>query len=267
MLVLPEHVPNDLRLAPPGCLGQIEIPGAGKKHGEVVVFTPEQRRAVDDALGGYLANYQAVWRAGQIEDYFLFPGSKMRMLHDSGRRWTRKVRVGAMARSRDGARCLQRARGDREGGPLWKAAVGTGCERSPRTLPNRQRRVTASRTASVGGRTPRPASRSTRTGSRTSSVRRRRRSGASSGSARSQRPTGRSLPSISTRCSPRSHPSSRSSWRRNQRANGSQEKNRRDPFGPRRLQAVGTSRLPKSGRWDSNPRRPAWEGGGKTRSD
>jgi hypothetical protein len=25
------------------------------------VFTPEQRRAVDDALGGYLANYEAVW--------------------------------------------------------------------------------------------------------------------------------------------------------------------------------------------------------------
>jgi hypothetical protein len=112
--------------------------------------------------------------------------------------------------------------------------------------------VTASRTASVGGRTPRPASRSTRTGSRTSSVRRRRRSGASSGSARSQRPTGRSLPSISTRCSPRSHPSSRSSWRRKSTRQRVPRKNRRDPFGPRRLQPIGTSRVRKSGRWDSN---------------
>jgi hypothetical protein len=42
--------------------------GAGKQQGEVVVFTPEQRRAVDDVLGGYLANYEAAWRAGQIED-------------------------------------------------------------------------------------------------------------------------------------------------------------------------------------------------------
>ena len=33
--------------------------GAGKQQGEVVVFTPEQRRAVDDVLGGYLANYEA----------------------------------------------------------------------------------------------------------------------------------------------------------------------------------------------------------------
>jgi len=70
----------------------------------VVVLTPEQRRAVDDALAGYLANYEAPLRAGQIEDYYLFPGSKMRMLDESGRRWTRKVRVGAKPLSRDGAR-------------------------------------------------------------------------------------------------------------------------------------------------------------------
>ena len=104
MLVLPEDAPNDFESALPGSLGQIEIPGAGKKHGEVVVFTPEQRRAVDDALDGYLANYETAWRAGQIDDYYLFPGSKMRMLDKSGRRWTRKVRVGVKPLSRDGAR-------------------------------------------------------------------------------------------------------------------------------------------------------------------
>jgi len=60
--------------SPPGALGQIEIPGAGKKHGEVVILTSEQRRAVDDALAGYLANYEAARLAGQIDDYYLFPG-------------------------------------------------------------------------------------------------------------------------------------------------------------------------------------------------
>ena len=103
-LALPDDIPNDYDAAPPGSLGQIEIPGAGKKHGEVVVLTPEQRRAVDDALGGYLANYEVAWRAGQIDDYYLFPGSKMRMLDDTGRRWTRRVRAGVKPFSRDGAR-------------------------------------------------------------------------------------------------------------------------------------------------------------------
>ena len=76
LLVLPDGVPNDYETAPTGSLGQVEIPGAGKKHGEIVVLTPEQRRATEDALSGYLANYEAAWKAGQIEDYYLFPGSK-----------------------------------------------------------------------------------------------------------------------------------------------------------------------------------------------
>ena len=97
-------LPNDYDSASPAALGQIEIPGAGKKHGKAVVLTPEQRQAVDDALAGYLANYKAAWEIGQIEDYYLFPGSKMRMLDDSGRRWTRKVRAGVKPLSRDGAR-------------------------------------------------------------------------------------------------------------------------------------------------------------------
>jgi hypothetical protein len=103
-LTLPGDTPNDYNAAPPSSLGQIEIPGAGKKHGEVVVLTPEQRRAVDDALAGYLANYEVAWRAGEIDDYYLFPGSKMRMLDETGRRWTRRVRAGVKPFSRDGAR-------------------------------------------------------------------------------------------------------------------------------------------------------------------
>ena len=57
MLVLPDAVPNDYATAPTGSLGQIEIPGAGNKHGDVAVFMREQCRAVDDALGSYIANY------------------------------------------------------------------------------------------------------------------------------------------------------------------------------------------------------------------
>ena len=39
MLVLPEVAPNELEAAPAGSLGQIEIPDAGNKHGEVIVLT------------------------------------------------------------------------------------------------------------------------------------------------------------------------------------------------------------------------------------
>ena len=104
MLTLPDVDSAKYETAPPGALGQIEIPGAGKKHGEIVVFTPEQRRAVDDALGSYLVNYEAAWLAGELKDYYLFPGSRMRMLDETGRRWTRRVRLDAKPLSRDGAR-------------------------------------------------------------------------------------------------------------------------------------------------------------------
>ena len=104
MLTLTDIAATEYESAPPGALGQIEIAGAGKKHGEVVMFTPEQRRAVDDALAGYLANYEAAWLAGELKDYYLFPGSRMRILDEAGRRWTRRVRAGAKPLSRDGAR-------------------------------------------------------------------------------------------------------------------------------------------------------------------
>lgn len=104
MLTVSEVDRSSYESLPAGSLGQVIIPGAGKKHGETVVLTPEQRRAVDDALSGYLANYEAAWQAKEIEDYFLFPGSRMRMLDESGARWTRRVRAGVKSMSRDGAR-------------------------------------------------------------------------------------------------------------------------------------------------------------------
>jgi hypothetical protein len=106
MLTLTDARPSEYDTLPAGSLGQIVIPGAGKKHGETVVLTPEQRRAVDDALASYLANYEAAWHAEEIEDYFLFPGKAMRMLDDTGRRWARRVRAGVKALTRDGARVL-----------------------------------------------------------------------------------------------------------------------------------------------------------------
>jgi len=207
MLVLPEVAPNEYESDPSRWLGQIEIPGAGKKHGEVVVLTPEQRRAVDDALAGYLANYEAAWAVGEIEDYYLFPGSKMRMLDDSGRRWTRKIRAGVKPLSRDGARVAFRqleaiAKVHHVQGRGWY-----GLRRIAADLA--ESATTASRTASADGRTRRRGSRSTRTERRTSFARRRRRSGASSGSEGSHRSTPPSRPSISTHFWPRSHPSNR----------------------------------------------------------
>ena len=103
-LELKDAAPADYEKLPAGSLGQVTIPGAGKKHGEIVVLTPEQRRAVDDALRGYLANYERAWLEGSIEDYWLFPGSKMRALDETGRRFTRRVRLDAKPLTRDGAR-------------------------------------------------------------------------------------------------------------------------------------------------------------------
>ena len=54
MLVLPEVVPNEFEAAPAGCLGRIEVPSAGEKYGEVVVLTPAQRLAENDAVANYL---------------------------------------------------------------------------------------------------------------------------------------------------------------------------------------------------------------------
>lgn len=104
MLALTEVDPLKYELLPAGALGHVIIPGSGKKHGETVVLTPEQRRSVDDALAGYLRNYEADWQAEKIDDFFLFPGSRMRMLDDEGTRWTRRVRAGVKPMSRDGAR-------------------------------------------------------------------------------------------------------------------------------------------------------------------
>jgi len=194
MLVLPQTVPNDFESAPPGSLAQIEIPGVGKKHGEVVVFTPEQRRAVDDALGGTSRTTKPAWRAGQIEDYYLFPGSKMRMLDSSGRRWTRKVRAGVQPLSRDGARLAFRgleaiAKVEHVEGRGWY-----GLRRIAADLAESATTDDRVKDRLGGWQDSERANRSTRTGRPTSCGPRRRRCAAHFASAPSRRLTGRSVP-------------------------------------------------------------------------
>jgi hypothetical protein len=179
----------------------------------VVVLTPEQRRAVDDALAGYLANYEAAWRAGQVGDYYLFPGSKMRMLDASGRRWTRKVRPNAKPLSREGARVLSRSSRRSRASSTSRAAVGTASAGSRRTSPNPPRPTTASRIDWAGGRIPKHASRSTRTVRPTNFAPRPRRCAARSDSVPAARATGPSRWSTSTGFSRRPRPHSRRGWR------------------------------------------------------
>jgi hypothetical protein len=104
-LTLPDIDPALYDSMPAGTLGTIEIVGAGKKRGELVMFTPEQRRAVDRALAGYLSRYETAYRAGLVTDYPLFPGGKMHGKRDDPRpRKPFKVKPNVKPINRTGAR-------------------------------------------------------------------------------------------------------------------------------------------------------------------
>jgi hypothetical protein len=105
MLELPDIDPTVYDEMPPGLLGSIDVPGQGKKGGEVVMFTPEQRRAADRALAGYLSKYEAAYEAGVIKDYPLFPGARMRRTkNDVGPRRPCRLRTNVKPMNRTGAR-------------------------------------------------------------------------------------------------------------------------------------------------------------------
>lgn len=58
--------------------GRFVVHGAGKKHGEIVDLSPEMRKVVDEALStGYLAEAEAAYQRGEIQDYYLFPTGKL----------------------------------------------------------------------------------------------------------------------------------------------------------------------------------------------
>jgi hypothetical protein len=63
MLSLPFADPSLYEALPTSSLGWVDVPDNGRKRGELVMFTPEKRRAVDHALTGFLSQYgrMAAW--------------------------------------------------------------------------------------------------------------------------------------------------------------------------------------------------------------
>lgn len=60
-------------------LGRFTVRGSGRKHGEVVHLHPEVRSLIDEVLTtGYLADAEAAFERGQIEDYYLFPRGRLK---------------------------------------------------------------------------------------------------------------------------------------------------------------------------------------------
>jgi integrase len=60
-------------------VGRFIVYGAGKKRGETVDLHPELRTLVDEVLStGYLAEAEAAFQRGEVEDYFLFPAGKLK---------------------------------------------------------------------------------------------------------------------------------------------------------------------------------------------
>lgn len=60
-------------------LHAVRIHGAGRKEGGTVVLTPESREALRTVLqDGYLSLMESAYQAGEIKDYPLFPGHKIR---------------------------------------------------------------------------------------------------------------------------------------------------------------------------------------------
>lgn len=60
--------------------GTFRIRGRGRKLGQLVFLTAEQRAAVDNALGpdGFLSNFEAAYQVAELKNYPLFPGGKLR---------------------------------------------------------------------------------------------------------------------------------------------------------------------------------------------
>ena len=61
-----------------GPCGVLRVMGSGKKKASPVVLTREQRATLDGALKGYLSDYEALYRAGSIRDYPLFPAGRFK---------------------------------------------------------------------------------------------------------------------------------------------------------------------------------------------
>jgi integrase len=71
------HMDLDPSAAPSMIRGLVRVPSAGHKRTSTIALAEAQRRVVDAALSGYLANYEAAWQRGVIEDYPLFPAGRL----------------------------------------------------------------------------------------------------------------------------------------------------------------------------------------------
>lgn len=81
-------------------IGAIQVHGRGKKRGETIVLTMAQRHALTAALlWGYLALPEAAYRAGEVEDYYLFGGGRLHTETDHRGRKVQRLRVDGAARA------------------------------------------------------------------------------------------------------------------------------------------------------------------------
>lgn len=65
-------------------IGGVVVHGRGKKRGEAVTFTMAQRHALTRAMTrGVLADLERAYQAGEIEDYYLIPGGRLRTVEDT----------------------------------------------------------------------------------------------------------------------------------------------------------------------------------------
>lgn len=71
---------SDIDLASVGAfgLGRVVVHGAGKKLGVTRDLTPEERGAIDRALGGYLRDLEEAYQAGVRDDFPIFPAGRLK---------------------------------------------------------------------------------------------------------------------------------------------------------------------------------------------
>jgi len=87
-------------------IGRVRVHGSGRKGGAAPILTPDARRALTRAMTrGVLADLEAAYRAGEIADYYLIPGGKLRTVRTlKGPRKRARVKNGAEHWGRTGMR-------------------------------------------------------------------------------------------------------------------------------------------------------------------
>lgn len=61
----------------PQPVGIVDVHGKGNKASPGIALSAFTRRALEDALSGYLSEFEALYQAGAIKDYCLFPGGRL----------------------------------------------------------------------------------------------------------------------------------------------------------------------------------------------